>query len=57
MINLTELRAKLKKNTIKGYLHYNKSELIDVLVKIGLLPQTITVTTIASLPERENTKI
>ena len=51
MISLTELRATLKRNKIRGYLHYNKSELIDVLIKRGLLPETIT-----SLPERENSK-
>ena len=56
MINLTELRAMLKKNKIRGYLHYNKSELVDVLVKRGLLPDTMNITTITSLPERENTK-
>ena len=56
MIRLTELRAMLKKNKIRGYLHYNKSELSDVLVKIGLLSETINITTITSLPERENTK-
>ena len=53
MICLSELRAILK-NKIRVYLHYNKSELIDVLIKRGLLPQTITVTAITSLPEREN---
>ena len=42
-----------KKNKIRGYLHYNKSELIDVLIKRGLLPETINITTINSLPERE----
>ena len=51
MISLTELRAMLKKNKIRGYLHYNKSELIDLLIKIVLLSETIT-----SLPERENSK-
>ena len=56
MISLAELRAMLKKNKIRGYLHYNKSELIDVLIKRGLLPETINITTITSLPERENTK-
>ena len=55
-MRLTELRAMLKENKIRGYLHYNKSELVDVLVKIGLLPEPITITTITSLPERENTK-
>ena len=38
MISLTELRAILKENKIRGYLHYNKSELADVIVKRGLLP-------------------
>ena len=52
MISLTEL----KKNKIRAYLHYNKSELIDVLIKRELLPETINVTTITSLPEREDTK-
>ena len=56
MISLTELRAMLKKNKIRGYLHYNKLEPIDVLIKRGLLPETINITTISSLPERENTK-
>ena len=56
MISLTELRTMLKKNKIRGYLHYNKSEHIDVLIKRGLLPQTINMTTITSLPKRENTK-
>ena len=56
MISLTELRAMLKKNKVRGYLHYNKSELIDVLIKRGLLSETINITAITSLPERENTK-
>ena len=56
MISLTELRAMLKKNKIRGYLHCNKSELFDVLVKRELLPLTINVTTITSLPERESSK-
>ena len=46
----------LKKNKIRGYLHYNKTELFDELIERGLLPETINVTTIISLPERENTK-
>ena len=54
MISLTELRAMLKENKIRGYLHYNKSELVDVLVKRGLLPETMKITTITSLPERED---
>ena len=55
MISLTELKAMLKENKIRGYLHYNKSELVDVLVKRGLLPDTMNIT-ITSLSERENTK-
>ena len=53
---MTELRAMLKENKTRGYLHYNKSELADVLVKRGLLPKTMKITTITSLPEREDTK-
>ena len=45
MISLTELRAILKENKIRGYLHYNKSELVDVLVKRGLIPDTMNITT------------
>ena len=50
---MTELRATLKENKIRGYLHYNKSELVDVLVKRVLLPDTMNITTITTLPERE----
>ena len=53
---MIELRAMLKKNRISGYLHYNKSELIDVLIKRELLPETFNITAITTLPERENTK-
>ena len=53
---MKELKAMLKENEIRGYLHYNKSELVDVLVKRGLLPETIKITTITLLSERENTK-
>ena len=56
MISLTELRAMLKENKIREYLQYNKSELVDVLVKRGLLPETMKITTITSLSERENIK-
>ena len=56
MIRLTELRAMLKENKIRGYLHYNKSELVDVLVKRGLQPETMKITTITLLSRRENTK-
>ena len=53
---MTELNAMLKENKISGYLRYNKSELVHVLVKRGLLPETIKITAITSLSERENTK-
>ena len=56
MISLTELRTMLKENKIRGYLHYNKSELVDVLVKRELLLEIIKITTITSLPERDTKK-
>ena len=46
----------LKENKIRGYLHHSKSELVDVLVKRGLLLETSKITTITSPSERENTK-
>ena len=55
MISLAELRAMLNENKLRGYLHNNKSELVAVFVKRGLLPETIKITTITSLPEREDT--
>ena len=55
-MSLAELRAMIKENKIKWYLHYSKSELIDVLVERGLLPETIKIITITLLSERENTK-
>ena len=45
MISLRELRAMLKENNIRGCIHYNKPELVDVLVKRGLLPEIIKITT------------
>ena len=45
----------LKENNIRGCFHYNKPELVDVLVKRGQLPEIIKITTIASLPERKDT--
>ena len=39
MISLTELRAMLNENKIRGHLQYNKSELADWLIKSGLLPK------------------
>ena len=55
MMSLTGLRAMLNENKIRGFLHYNKSKLVDVLVKRVLLPETIKIITITSLPEREDT--
>ena len=46
----------LKENKIRAYLHYNKSELVDVLVKRWLLSDTMNIATITSLPDWENTK-
>ena len=46
----------LNENKIRGYLLYKKSELVDALVKRGWLPDTMNITTITSLPERENAK-
>ena len=46
----------LTENKIRGYLHYNKSELVHVLVKRGLVPETMNITTITALAEREDTK-
>ena len=56
MISLKEVRAMLKENNIRRCLHYNKPELLDVLVKRGLLPEIIKITTITSPPEREDAK-
>ena len=46
----------LKENNIRGYLHYNKPELVDVIVKRGLLPEIIKITTSTSLHEQTDTK-
>ena len=56
MISLKELSAMIKENNITGCLHYNKPELVDVLVKRGLLPEIFKITTITSPPEREDAK-
>ena len=56
MISLRELRAMLKENNIRGCLHYNTPELVHVLVKRGLIPEIIKITTYTSLPERKDTK-
>ena len=47
------LSIVIELDKIREYLHYNKSELIDVLIKRGLLPETINTTAITSLPERK----
>ena len=46
----------LMENNIRGCCHYNKPELVDVLVKRGLLPEIIKITTITSPPERKDNK-
>ena len=56
MISLRELNAMLKENNIRGCLHYNKPKLVDVLVKRGLIPEIVRITTSTSLPERKDTK-
>ena len=53
---MKELRSMLKENNIRGCLHYNKPELVDMLVKRGLLPEIIKITTITSPTEREDAK-
>ena len=34
-----QLKEILKQNQIKGYSHYTKSKLIDLLLKRGLIPE------------------
>ena len=51
---MKELRAMLKNNNKRGCLHYIKPELVDVLVKRGLLPEIIKITTITLPPELED---
>ena len=46
----------MKENNIRGCLHCNKPDLVDVLVKRGLLPEIIKITTMTSPPEREDAK-
>ena len=38
MVKLSELREILHKNKIRGYLHYDKKQLIVLLREEGLLP-------------------
>ena len=56
IISLTETTAMLTKNKTRGYLHYNKSELIDMLIKRGLKPEITNITTITAQPQRESAK-
>ena len=39
MLTFTQLKEILKENQIKGYYHYTKSKLIDLLDKRGLIPE------------------
>ena len=39
MPNYAELKEILRANEIRGYSHYTKSKLIDLLVKSGLIPE------------------
>ena len=40
MPTYAELMKILKANEIRGYSHYTKSKLIDLLIKRGLMPVT-----------------
>ena len=39
MVTYTELMEILKANEIRGYSHYTKSKLIDLLIKRWLIPE------------------
>ena len=39
MLTSAELMEILKENEIRGYFHYTKSKLIDLLIKRGLIPE------------------
>ena len=39
MPTYTELMEILKANEVRGYSQYNKSKLIDLLIKRGLIPE------------------
>ena len=39
MPTYTELMEILKANEIRGYFHYTKSKLIDLLIQRGLIPE------------------
>ena len=42
----------LKENNIRRCLHYNKPELVDVLVKRGLIPEINKITAFLYLSEK-----
>jgi len=42
-MKLSELRILLKENGIKGYSHYNKPELINILIEKGHLENEIPI--------------
>ena len=39
MLTFAQLKEFLKDNQIKGYSHYTKSKLIDLLEKRGFIPE------------------
>ena len=41
MLTFAQLKEILKDNKIKGYSHYTKSKLIDLLDKRGLIPENM----------------
>ena len=43
MANLNELRAMVKENNLRGYVHYNKPHIIDVLIEKGILPEATRI--------------
>ena len=43
MPTYAELMKILKANEIRGYSHYTKSKLIDLLVKRGVIPENMLI--------------
>ena len=43
MPTYAELMEILKANEIRGYSNYTKSKLIDLLIKMGLIPEKILI--------------
>ena len=43
MPTFAELKVILKENQIRGYCHYNKSKLYDLLLKRGLIPENLNI--------------